>query len=353
MLYYCKDAAKLIEFEQKLKVRFNLELIGQAHWYLGTRINQLANYDIELDQSRYCAAIVKKYLDAAGAPKVARLHNTPLPLDFIPTSDDCSTNEEAAKSLEQEYNVDIASCVGSLIYLGMTRCDIVYSVNKLAKFTRLPGGVHFDVLLHLLRYLRDNALLGIHFYSDLFQAPLIKMLESQEIQHHHAFFGFSDSSWNDDADTGRSTGCFILTYMGGIVDHSSNMPDPVALSSAEAEYNEGCVAFMAASHLIMLLCELEGIEDSSMEPTTMFFDSKSAIAMESSYRDTKHKRHIMRHYHYVRNEIVANHFTMKWIGTEFMISDIGTKQTPGPRHTFLVELIHIKVKDQRSLIQEG
>jgi len=31
------------------------------------------------------------------------------------------------------------------------------------------------------------------------------------------------------------------------------MPDPVALSSAEAEYNEGCVAFMAASHLRMLL----------------------------------------------------------------------------------------------------
>jgi len=26
---------------------------------------------------------------------------------------------------------------------------------------------------------------------------------------------------------------------GGIVDHGSNMPDPVALSSAEAEYNEG------------------------------------------------------------------------------------------------------------------
>jgi hypothetical protein len=61
----------------------------------------------------------------------------------------------------------------------------------------------------------------------------------------------------------------------------------------------------------------------------------------------------MRRYHYVRNEIVANRFTMKWIGTEFMISGIGTKQTPGPRHTSLVELIHIKVKDQWSLIQEG
>ena len=176
-------------------------------------------------------------------------------------------------------------------------------------------------------------------------------LQSQEIQQQHSFFGFSDSSWNDDVDTGCSTGCFIITYMGGIVDHSLNMPDPVALSSAEAEYNEGCVTFIAASHLRMLLCELEGIEESSIEATTMYFDSKSAMAMGNSHWDTKHTRHIMRYY--VRNEIVANRFTMKWIGTKFMISDKGTEQTPGPRHTFLVELIHIKVKDQRSLIQEG
>jgi len=330
MLYFSTDADKLKQFKEKLRARFNLELIGQAHWYLGTRINQLANYDIELDQSRYCASIVKKYLDAAGAPKEDRIHSTPLPLDFVATSDDYSANEEVARLLEKEYNVDFASCVGSLIYLGMTRCDIVYAVNKLAKFTRLPGRVHFDVLLHLLRYLRDNAMLGIRFYSDLFKAPLIKMLESQEIQQHHEFFGFSDSSWNDDADTGQSMGCFILTYMGGIVDHSSNIPDPVTLSSAEAEYNEGCMAFMAASHLRMLLCELEGIDETEMPPTAMIFDSKSAIAMVSSDKDTKHTRHIMRRYHFVRNEIAAKRFVMNWIGTEYMVSDIGTKQTPGP-----------------------
>jgi hypothetical protein len=353
MLYYCKDPVRLREFEEKLRARFNLELIGQAHWYLGTRISQLANFDIELDQSRYCAAIVKKYLDVAGAPKVDRVHSTPLPLEFIPTSDDCSKDETAANILESEYNLDFASCIGSLIYLGMTRCDIVHAVNKLAKYTRTPGKNHFEALLHVLRYLRDNALLGIKFYSESSQAPLIAMLRGQKIEQVHPFFGFSDSSWNDDADTGRSTGCFIIIYMGGIVDHSSNMPEPVALSSAEAEYNEGCVAFMAASHLRMLLCELEGIKEASMAPTTMFFDSKSAIAMGSSYRDTKHTRHIMRRYHYVRNEIANNRFSMKWIGTEFMIGDIGTKQTPGPRHTFLVELIHIKVRDQWSLIQEG
>jgi hypothetical protein len=172
------------------------------------------------------------------------------------------------------------------------------------------------------------------------------MLRSQEIQQTEAFFGFSDSSWNDDVDTGRSTGCFIITYMGGSMDHSSNMPDPVALSSAEAEYNEGCVAFMAASHLRMLLCELEGIDEGGMAPTTMYFNSKSAMAMGNSYHDTKHTQHIMRRYHFVRNEIAARRFETRWISMEFMISDIGTKQLPGPRHTFLMELIHIKVKDQ-------
>jgi len=113
------------------------------------------------------------------------------------------------------------------------------------------------------------------------------------------------------------------------------------------------MAFMAASHLRMLLYELEGIDESSIVPTIMYFDSRSAMAMGSSYRDTKHTYHIMRRYHFVRNEIAAKRFEMRWISTEFMISDIGTKQLPGPRHTFLMELIHIKVKDQRSLIQEG
>jgi uncharacterized hydantoinase/oxoprolinase family protein len=35
------------------------------------------------------------------------------------------------------YNIDFASCVGSLIYLGMTRTDIAYAVNKLAKYANL------------------------------------------------------------------------------------------------------------------------------------------------------------------------------------------------------------------------
>jgi hypothetical protein len=353
MLYYGTNNSRIKQFEELLTQRFNVELMGQAHWYLATRINQLNNYDIELDQSRYCKSIVRKYLDTAGCKKIINHHSTPLPLDFTPTSEDCSADEDASKLLEQEYNIEYASCIGSLIYLAMTRCDITFAVNKLAKYSKKPGKTHFEAMLHTLRYLRDNSLIGIKFYSDMNDSPISHMLIAENIQQNHPFFTFSDSSWNDDIDSGRSTGCFIIVYMGGIVDHSSNLPDPVALSSAEAEYNEGCIAFMATSHLRMLLCEMEGIPETSMTATNVYFDSKSAIAMGSSYRDTKHTRHIMRRYHYVREGITSNRFAAKWITTTAQIADIGTKQTPGPRHSFLMELIHIKVKDQQRQIQEG
>jgi hypothetical protein len=136
MIYYGTNQDKLQLFEQQLGERFNLELLGQAHWYLGSRIRQLANFNIELDQSRYCRSLVKRYLETAGCPKVLRHHTTPLPSGFIPTCDDCSSTEHVAQELPSEYNIDFASCVGSLIYLSMTRTDIIYAVNKLAKYAR-------------------------------------------------------------------------------------------------------------------------------------------------------------------------------------------------------------------------
>ncbi len=346
MLYYGTNADKLTEFEERLRARFNLETMGQAHWYLGTRINQLSDFDIELDQSRYCSGIVKKYLESAGAPKITRHHETPLALDFIPTADDCSETEEEAKTLSVSYNIDYASCIGSLIYLAMMRGDIVYAVNKLAKYSRKPGKNHFEALLHILRYLHDNYLFGIRFYSEIGDAPITKMLTSQNSNPEHPYYAFSDSSWNDDVDSGRSTGGYIIWYMGGMVDHSSNLPDPVALSLAEAEYNEACLGFMATNHLRMILSDLENLPEKNMKATIVYLDSKSAIALGASYKDTKHTRHIMRRYHYVRNEIAAGRLETKRIGTEYQVADIQTKQLPGPQFKSLMLLTHISVKDQ-------
>lgn len=349
MLYFGTSTDTLKQFEAELKARFDLDIMGQAQWYLATRITQHANFDITVDQSRYCVSLVKRYLDKAGCKVVSRLHATPLPLDFTPTVDELSADEATANKLMEEYNLDFASCVGALIYLALTRTDIIFAVNKLAKFTRRPGENHIKALLHLLRYLRDHTHLGVRFYSNLEDAPVTKLLK----EHGHdfelvPFYAFSDSSWNDDVDNGRSTGCFLVLYMGGVVDHSSNLPDPVALSSAEAEYNQACLACMASSHLRMFLDEMELLAVDTVSPSiSIFLDSSSAIAMGNSFRDTKHTRHILRRYHFVRTGVEASRYALLWIPTKAQLADIGTKQLSGPVSDYLIQFLMV------ALAQEG
>ena len=44
----------------------------------------------------------------------------------------------------------------SLIYILSKKVYLCFAVHKLAIFSSNPGRVHFEVLLHLLRYIRDN-----------------------------------------------------------------------------------------------------------------------------------------------------------------------------------------------------
>jgi hypothetical protein len=92
----------------------------------------------------------------------------------------------------------------------------------------------------------------------------------------------------------------------GVVEHSSNMPDPVALSSAEAEYNESCLACMTAAHLKQFLEDLEWpfVDDKkSKKPIQIFIDNRSAVDMDATFKDTQRTRHMMRRYHYVREGV--------------------------------------------------
>jgi hypothetical protein len=220
-----------------------------------------------------------------------------------------SKDEETAKTLQEEYGIDFASCVGAMLYLSYSRPDITYAVVKFAKYTRCPGAVHMEALLHLLKYLRDNMYLGLKFYSDITMSPITSLWSSNEIFLDHPLCTFTDSSWNDDTDTGRSSGCFMIFYMGGVVEHSSNMPDSVALSSAEAEYNEVCLACMATAHLKKFLEDLElpfADDKKSKKPIQIFIDNMSAVDMGASFKDTQRTQHMMRRYHYVREGVENN-----------------------------------------------
>jgi hypothetical protein len=212
---------------------------------------------------------------------------------MIFTKDDASKNDVQVEDLMRKYNVHYRACIGALIYLTATRVDISFLVSKLAKFSENPGDKHFAALVHLLRYLRDNTYLGLKYYANPSDAPLSDLLRGAGISTSYPVIGFSDSSWQDDPDTGRSTGCYIVFYQGGPVDHCTHVPTPVAQSSAESEYNAACTGCMSLAHFRVMNSELEGKQPDEVpsDPPLMILDSKAATDMSKNGRDSKQTRY--------------------------------------------------------------
>ena len=75
--------------------------------------------------------------------------------------------------------------------------------------------------------------MGLKYYADLNDAPVTDILIQANIKTKNNLMAFSDSSWQDCPDTGRSTGAYIIFYQGGPIDHGTPVPGPVAQSSAK------------------------------------------------------------------------------------------------------------------------
>ena len=125
------------------------------------------------------------------------------------------------------------------IYLLNTCFINHFAITKLAKFMTLPGVKHFKAVRHMLRFLRCNYLrFGVTYYSDVKRSPIYSLVDEFTDQDPEApLMLFTDSSWQDCLDTGKSTGSYLLYHQCGIIDAGSFVPTPVAMSIAKAEYN--------------------------------------------------------------------------------------------------------------------
>ena len=337
LLCYCDDTAYFTstdkvrdDFEKAMCTRFDCKLLGQLHWFLRARITQHTNYDITLDQSRYTASMLKRFLPTYDA--IAPLQQdilkyaAPLPNDTIFTKEDCSADTFALKELEEEFQLEYPVVIGCLLWILNTYPRLQFAIRKLAKYMRLPGRVHFHAMKHLLHHIRCNHTFGLTYYSDVLDAPLSKMLHSHNIDPLESpLYVFADSSWQDCPDTGRSTGGYHIFLQGNIVDSAMTFPVPVALSSAEAEYNNACAACVATQAMAMLYNDINGRDPDTPLNIPIILDNTAAISMGESFRDSKHTRHILRRYHFVRWMLAQGRAYLTWIGSDSQLADPATK----------------------------
>ena len=74
--------------------------------------------------------------------------------------------------------------------------------------------------------------MGLNYYVDMNDSPVTDLLRQDHIKAEDHLVGFSDSSWQDCPDTGRSIGTYIIFYQGGTIDHGTHVPGQVSQSSA-------------------------------------------------------------------------------------------------------------------------
>ena len=166
----------------------------------------MKDHSISVDQDIYATSFVSKYLDTATVNAITKNYKTTLPSDMVLTKADAPTSDEQVEKFTRKFKIHHRACIGSLIYLLSTRMELNFAVNKLARFSENPGKVHFEGLIHLLRYIRYNKTLGLNYYDDMNDAPVSDLLRQASIKTDNHFTAFSDSSWKDCPDTGRGTG---------------------------------------------------------------------------------------------------------------------------------------------------
>ena len=354
-LYFGSSKELEAKFEKKIGERFHLETQGWTHWFLGTRVYREEDGSYILDQESYIKHILNRYCGKESVWGLPPMQKTPAPVDYVYSKDNRPKNEMERQSIASKYKgLSMASAVSSLLYAALnTRPDILWITNKLAKSSCDPGLKDFEALLHVFGYLRCFPDYGLKFYAKIEESPIYEICQRNNVEMTE-IMGFSDSSWQDCPDSGRSTCGFKVFVQGGLIDAQSTMPIPVALSSAEAEYMGACNLGSMMCHLRELKYDFEflGLPDYKLDGTTdaipsiILTDNQATVRMSKNYKVTSKNRHIGRRWHFVRRGVKNKLFNLKWIPGCDQLADDCTKTQSASKSKSHFERTLFKVPDK-------
>jgi hypothetical protein len=155
---------------------------------------------IFIHQAQYAATV----LELAGMKQANPVLTPAVPGRRYSKNDGPTAEPERARlasmGLTKDYYMTLVMSVAYLAF--MTRDDMRYIQGKTAKFCANPGQEHFNALKHQLRYLKGTMDYGVEFrWQESDPEPPDGPIHLE---------AWSDSSYGDDPDTGRTTLGFVI-----------------------------------------------------------------------------------------------------------------------------------------------
>ncbi|RVW14603.1 Retrovirus-related Pol polyprotein from transposon RE1 [Vitis vinifera] len=280
---------------------FEMSDLGIMNYFLGMEIYQ-CSWGIFISQRKYAMDILKKF-------KLESCKEVATPLA---QNDKISKND--GEKLEEPFAY--RSLVGSLLYLTVTKPDLMFPASLLSRFMSSPSNVHMGVAKRVLKYVKGTTNLGIWY------------LKTGGVK----LDGYADSDWAGSVDDMKSTSGYAFTIGSGVICWNSRKQEVVAQSTTEAEYISLAAAANQAIWLRKLLVDL-GQEQSS--PTKLYCDNKSAISIAQNPVHHGRTKHINVKFHSIREAEKNSLVKLHYCSTDEQLADIMTKGLPKSRLEFL------------------
>jgi hypothetical protein len=293
-----------------LKTKYILSESDNLETFLGVHIVKEEGH-LYLSQPGH----IQKMCVEAGLTAETKPMYTPMRTDFNdPEQDDA---ELCDKSKFQ-------TLLGMLIFVLRSRPDVAYAVNRLATRTKDPGPTtkDYEALKRVVRYLKTTVHLEL-VYAAGSQAAADAIF---------TLYAWSDAAYLAHRDSKSHTGiCYSYGDEGtGKFYSASQKQKTVTLSSTESETY---AATEAAKDIIFFRSILAELGFPQMQPTPLYIDNQSAIALGSNFSGNhKRVRHYMARINFLIDLVDKKFVELRYLpGTEHP-ADVLTK--PKPRSSF-------------------
>lgn len=296
---------------------FALKDLGPLKKFLGIEVFR-NSAGLHLTQRKYTADLLKKF----GYENIK------------PTATPMATGRNISKFDGEIMNNPtlFRSAVGGLQYLGHTRADITYSVNKMSQFLQNPTNTHWIALKRIFRYLAGTLNHGL----------IIQRSENLNI------VAFADADWASCPDDRRSTAGYCVYLGNNLVSWSSKKQHVVARSSTEAEYRS--LAHCAAE-ITWIQALLEEINVSQNSSPKIWCDNLSAKSLASNPVYHARTKHIELDIHFIRDKVLNKDLEIDYVPTSDQTADLLTKPLSHSRFIFLKD--KLGVVETHSSLREG
>lgn len=290
-----------------LNKNFEIKRLGPIKNYLGLELERDKNGNFLVSQSTY----IREVISDIG---LAESKISPYPLD--PSYRKASVNGEILLN-----NWQYQKFIGCLLYISInTRPDISASVSILARKVSSPTREDWNELKRIIRYLKGTIDMKLNL--------------SHVEQKGETFFGYADADWAEEREDRKSNSGFVFKVFGGVVSWCCRKQTCVALSSTEAELVALAEACQEAIWMQRLLRDL----NEKVSSTLIYEVNQSCLKLITNNKFSNRTKHMDTEFHFIKECVENNTFTLKYCPTEDMLADLLTKPLTATRIKTLREL---------------